>query len=179
MCSYHHYGSVWLSLPQAYSSLQFQHVSIPAAAGRVHLLNVWWDGYNVFCPIGWSSGFSAGLNTIHPDWITLYFLWFTVQQIVDEWVYVWAYVLNPFVINFLSFWLASIRPLIWMIFSKMILLTCWQYMCLKLIRIVFVTMSLMTSYKCRNCFPFSIILIMLPMSRSWCLDKQLYCVGKY
>ena len=81
MCPYDHYGCGWLSLFQFYSLEKYQPGSIPAAAGLIHLGNEGRDGDNTPCLIIWSAAVSAGLDTVHSNWMALYFRRLTVNQI--------------------------------------------------------------------------------------------------
>ena len=167
MCSYHRYGSVWLSLFRVYSYLHLQPWAIPAAASHVHLGNVWQNGDNEIFPIGCSTTITAGLDTVHPNCKALYIHQITVQQLGSGGV--GPYVLDIFFIGWPSFWVAARMTLIRIIFAKPRPLTFWQEMCLKLLRIVFANMSIVNSHNLSNYFPPSIILIMLPMSRRLCI----------
>ena len=181
LCSYHLYGSVSLPLFQVYSYLQVQPGEFLAVVGRIHLGNLWWDGDDALCLIGWSTYVVTGLATVHPDWMSISFHHLTIQQIGagGGGAYMQAHVIKPFVIGCPSLWVAERRPPIWMIFAKTRPLTCWQEMCLKLLRIVFATMSIVNSYNCCNYFTPSIILITSPMSIIWCWDEKLYCMSQY
>ena len=167
MCSYHRYGSFWLSLFRVYSSLHVPSREIPAAASHVHLGNVWKNGENDIFPIGCSTTITTGLYTVHPKYMALYIHQITVQQI-GSWG-VGPYVLDIFFIGWPSFWVAARMTLIRIIFAKPRPLTFWQEMCFKVLRIVFANMSIVNSHNLRNYFPSSIILIMLPMSRRLCI----------
>ena len=84
LCSYHLYGSVWLSLYQVYSYFQVQPGAIPAATSLVQLGNVRWDGDDMILHIGWSAAVAAGLDTVHPNWMDLSYQHLTSQQIGAE-----------------------------------------------------------------------------------------------
>ena len=106
LCSYYYYESGWLYLFQVYQLLQVQTGAIPAAAGLTNLVNTIQDGENKIWPIGWSATVVAGLDTVHLDWMDFYFCFLTVHQLGTGGggVYMWAYMLDPFVIGCQSLW---------------------------------------------------------------------------
>ena len=82
MCLYHHYGIVWLSLLQVYSSLQVQPGPIYAANGLFQLGNEIQDGNGTYSPIGWSAAVTTGLYTVHLNLMAISFHLLTIHHIV-------------------------------------------------------------------------------------------------
>ena len=63
---------LWQSLFQVYSFLQVQPVATPAADGLYHLIYSRRYFNDVIFPIGLSVAVSAGLDTVHTDWMALF-----------------------------------------------------------------------------------------------------------
>ena len=80
MCSNHPYGSVWLSLFQFNEYLKLQPGAITAASGLFQLRNLRQDGDSTLFRIGWFAAVCAGLDTVHPNWMDIYFHCLTVHQ---------------------------------------------------------------------------------------------------